>query len=89
MANDGKSESQGSESTANLRTKILDFRGFDSNIILVLRGGILMSIGYFPEVVESTILSRDSFSREIGCTATPTPVTPLPLKTANSQIYVG
>ena len=30
---------------ANLCTKILDFRGFDSNIILILRGGILMSIG--------------------------------------------
>ena len=24
--------------TANLRTKILDFRGFDSNIILILNG---------------------------------------------------
>ena len=35
--------------TANLRTKILDFRGFDSSIILMSRGGILMSIGHFPE----------------------------------------
>ena len=30
--------------TANLRTKILDFRGFDPSIISVLRGGILMFI---------------------------------------------
>ena len=37
------------QSTANLRTKILDFRGFDSGRILILRGGILMSIGDFPE----------------------------------------
>ena len=35
--------------TANLRTKILDFRGFDSSRILILRGGILISIGNFPE----------------------------------------
>ena len=32
---------------ANLRTKVLDFGGFDSSIILVLRGGILMPIGNF------------------------------------------
>ena len=31
-------------STANILTKILDFRGFDSSIILLLRGGIFMSI---------------------------------------------
>ena len=31
--------------TANLRTKILDFKGFDTNIILNPRGGILISIG--------------------------------------------
>ena len=35
--------------TVDLRTKILDFRGFDSSRILVLRGGILMSTGNFPE----------------------------------------
>ena len=33
--------------TANLRTKILDFRGFDSSRSLILRGGILVSIGDF------------------------------------------
>ena len=32
--------------SANLRTKILDFRGFDSSIILILRGGVLLSIGF-------------------------------------------
>ena len=41
--------------TANLRTKVLDFRGFDSSIILILRGGILMSIGNFPESLSQAI----------------------------------
>ena len=49
--------------TANLRTKILDFRGFDSSRILILRGLILVSTGSFSE---STNLSRDTLSREIG-----------------------
>ena len=35
--------------TANICTQILDFRGFDSSIILFLRGGILRSIGNVPE----------------------------------------
>ena len=42
--------------TAHIRTTILDFRGFDSNTIFVLRGGILMSIGNFPEVLSQAIL---------------------------------
>ena len=36
--------------TANLRTKILDFRGFDSSIILISMGGIPRPIGIFPEI---------------------------------------
>ena len=43
--------------TANLRTKILDFRGFYSSIILTLRGGVLMSIGNLPEVLSQRILA--------------------------------
>ena len=42
---------------ANLRTKILDFRGFDSSIISILRGGVLMSIGEFPESLSQAILA--------------------------------
>ena len=30
--------------TANLRTRILDFRGFDSSVILILKGGIPRTI---------------------------------------------
>ena len=53
--------------TASLRTKILDFRAFDSSIIYMFSSGILMSIrrestGMF----DSTNLSRDKLSREIG-----------------------
>ena len=43
-------------STANIRTRILDFRGFDSSRILMLRGGILMSIGSSPEMLSQRIL---------------------------------
>ena len=35
--------------TPNLPTNIVDFGGFDSCTMLCLRGGILMSIGDFPE----------------------------------------
>ena len=42
--------------TANLRTNIMDFRGFYSSIILIQRGGILMSIGDFPESLSQAIL---------------------------------
>ena len=41
--------------TANLRTEILDFRGFDPSRILILRGGTLMSIGNFPESLRRAI----------------------------------
>ena len=56
---------------ANLRAKILDFRGFDASRTLILRGGILMSMGNceFPGNHESMNLSRDSLSREIRRTA--------------------
>ena len=37
--------------TANLRTTILDFRGFDSSRILSSRAGILMPIGHFLEIM--------------------------------------
>ena len=44
------------QATANLHTKILDLRGFDSSIILILRGGIRMSIGNIPESLSQAIL---------------------------------
>ena len=41
----------------------MDFRAFDSSIILILRAGILMSIGDFPE---STDLSRIMLVGRLG-----------------------
>ena len=42
--------------TANLRTKIQDFRGFDSSVILILRGGIPRPIGNLPESLSQAML---------------------------------
>ena len=41
--------------TADLRTKILEFRGLGSSRILILRGGILVSIGNFTESLSQAI----------------------------------
>ena len=65
--------------TADLRTKILDFRGFDSSRILILRGGIPRPTGQFPGNLESTNLSREILSREIGHRGTCEPFWRLPL----------
>ena len=37
-------------------TNIVDFRGFDSSTILIVRGGILVSIGDFPESLSQAVL---------------------------------
>ena len=42
--------------TANLRTKIMDFGGFDSSIILIIRGGIVRPIGIFSEDLSQAML---------------------------------
>ena len=42
--------------TPNLPTNIVDFRGFDSSIVLIQRGGILMSIGNLPESLSQAML---------------------------------
>ena len=42
--------------TANLRTEILDFRGFDPSRVLISGGGILMSIGDVLEILSQAIL---------------------------------
>ena len=51
--------------TANVRTKILDFRGFDSSIIL-LQGWDFHVHREFPRHFASSDLGRDNLSREIG-----------------------
>ena len=48
---------RGAGCAADLRTnRIMDFRGLDSSIILILRGGILMSVGDFLESLSQAIL---------------------------------
>ena len=46
----------GGTPTANLPTTIMDFGGFDSSIILILRGGNPRPIGDFPESLTQAIL---------------------------------
>ena len=48
------------------RTNIVGFRGFDSSMILIQRGGILMSIGDFPESLSQAMLVGCNV-RRIGC----------------------
>ena len=43
--------------TANFPTNIVDFRGFDSSIILILRGGIPRPIVDFPESLSQAMLA--------------------------------
>ena len=43
-------------STANHPANIMDFRGFDSSVILSFRGGFLMSVGNFLESLSLAIL---------------------------------
>ena len=52
--------------TPNLPTNIVDFRGFDSSTILILRGGILRPIGDFPESSSQAMLVGCNVSRGIG-----------------------
>ena len=51
---------------ANLLTKILDLRGFDSSIILILRGEILRPIGNFLEILSRQILAGRFFVGRLG-----------------------
>ena len=51
--------------TPNLPTNIVDFRGFDSSIMLILRGGIPRPMGDFPESSSQAMLAGCNISREI------------------------
>ena len=50
------------QTTANLRTKILDFGRFDSSRILVLKGRMFMSIGNLLQSSGQEILKLDKHS---------------------------
>ena len=53
--------------TPNLPTSIVDFRGFDSSIVLICSKGWNSHVHRgFPGKLGSGNVSRDTFSREIG-----------------------
>ena len=52
----GRPASQESGVSGLFDSRILDFRGLDSNIVLSLRGGILMPVRSFPEMSSQQIL---------------------------------
>ena len=56
-------------SRANLRTNIMEFRGFDSNIILSLRGGIPRPTWNFPESLTQAILVGEMLVGRLGVSA--------------------
>ena len=55
--------------TANLRTEILDFRGFDSSRILISRGGIPRPVRDLPEIFSQAILVGIFLVGRLGVTA--------------------
>ena len=55
-------------STPNLPANIVDVRGFDSSIILILKGWNSYGHREFPGKFESSDVSRDNVSGEIGRT---------------------
>ena len=57
--------------TPNLPTNIVDFRGFDSSIMLCLRGGIIMSIGNFPESLSQAMLVGIMLAWRLGARPCP------------------
>ena len=56
--------------TPNLPTNIVDFWGFDSSVIVILRGGILRYIGNFPESLSQSILVGVMLVGRLGLNAT-------------------
>ena len=56
--------------SANLRTNIMEFRGFDSSVILILRGLIPRPIGDFPEDLSQAMLVGIMLVRRLGVRAT-------------------
>ena len=62
------SRSNSKNSAPNLPTNIMDFRGFDSSVILILRGRIPRLVGNFPESLSQAMLIGCNVARESGRT---------------------
>ena len=52
--------------TPNLPNKIVDFRGFDSSIMFIERGGIPRPIGDFPESSSQAMLVGTTLVGRLG-----------------------
>ena len=70
----------------NLPTKILDFRGLDSSIILICKGWNSQAHREIPGKLELSNLSRETLSREIGRMAHRPPFRARPLSVTNSGV---
>ena len=57
---------EGLQATANPPTNMVDFRGFDSSVILLRRGGIPRPIGDFPESLSQAILVGIMLAGRLG-----------------------
>ena len=55
--------------TANLGTNIVEFRGFDSSIMLRLKGGIPRPIGNIPESLSQAVLAGIILVGRLGVVA--------------------
>ena len=55
----------------NFSTNIMDFGGFDSSIILILRGEIMMSIGDSPESLSQAMLVGVMLVGGLGIASSP------------------
>ena len=70
MAREGEERGgRGEDCTANLRTKILDFRGFDPSGILMTRDGIPTSTGNSQETLSQRILVGRILAGRLGAVA--------------------
>ena len=67
------SQDEEEQGTDSLRNKTLDFREFDSSRILMLRGGIIMSIGIFRELVSQEVLVGIILVGKLGVLFSPSP----------------
>ena len=65
-------------STANLRTNIMDFRGFDSSAIINFRGELPRHVGVFPEIMSQAILAGIILVGRLGVLTPPLRIPPSP-----------
>ena len=58
MLNNSDNANNDDNNTSNLPTSIVDFRGFDSSILLFSRGGVPRPTGNLPESWSQAVLAR-------------------------------